>query len=214
MNLQKIFLLTKAQRAQKNKLFSRSVLNNKAFTLIEILIVLAIIASVLALSIPRIQKRENNIRSIARQMSVLAKEIRNHARLTNSMMRLAVNLSQKSPKYWVEKASGVELRLSKEDEKLDEEKKPKSSFQIYKSLSRKEKELPSGLFFKSVEVHNYEPIQEGIGYIYFSPQGFVDFSALQITDNKKLTWTLVFNPLTGQVDTLTEAKELKDLKSE
>ena len=213
MNLRKIFLLTKVQRAPKNKFFSLH-LNTKAFTLIEILIVLSIIAAVLALSIPRIQKRENNIRSVARQMSVMAKEIRNHARLTNSTMRLALDLGEKEPKYWVEKSAGVELRLAKEDEKLDEEKKPKSSFQLFKTLTKKEKDLPPCLFFKSVEVLNYEPVTEGVGYIYFSPEGFVDFSAIQITDKKKLIWTLVFNPLTGQVDTLTEGKELKDLKSE
>lgn len=187
---------------------------SSGFTLIEILIVLAIITAVIAVGMTRIQKKENNIKSVARQFTVLGKEIRNHARLTNSTLRLVVELNEKKSRYWVEKASGVSLRDTeeqKETSKKKDDEKPKSPFQIYKPLTKSEKSLPAGLFFSSLEIHDQNPVKEGQAYIHFSPEGFVDASALQISDGKKITWTLVFNPLTGQSDILTEAKSLKDI---
>jgi len=185
--------------------------SSAGFTLIEILIVLGILAAVMAFGLSRIQQKENNIKSVARNFLVLSKEIRNHARLTGSTLRLVIQLDPEKPKYWVEKSSGTEIRAAdEEDKKLDDDEKPKTSFQIFKTLNKKEKELPSGLFFSSLEITNQDPITQGTGFIYYSPEGFIDASALQIT-NKKITWTLIFNPLTGQADLLPEAKSLKDI---
>lgn len=189
------------------------VSNSFGFTLIEVLIVLGIISAVMALGFSRIRKSENNIRSVARHFIVLSKEIRNHARMTSSTFRLVVQLDPNTPKYWVEKSSGVELRdpnQKSEEKKDDDENAPKSSFQMFKALNKKEKELPKGLFFKSLETTNQNPISEGYGFIYFSPEGFVDASALQIS-SKTATWTLIFNPLTGQADFIPEARSLKDV---
>ena len=142
---------------------------------------------------------------------MLAKEIRNQARLTSSTLRLVVQFDKKSPKYWVEKASGLELRdTDKKETSEDDEDGPKSSFQIFKTLTKKEKELPKGFYFNSLEVTNQSAVSEGYGFIYFSPEGFVDASALQIS-NEKNTWTFIFNPLTGQADFLPGAKSLKEV---
>lgn len=189
----------------------RRLSKSGGFTLIEIMIVLGIIAAVMAFGFSRVRKSENNIRAVARSLIVLTKEIRNQARLTGSTFRLVVQFDRNRPKYWVEKASGIELREKEDEKKSDkDEDGPKSSFQLYKNLTKKEKELPKGLFFSSLEVTNQDPANEGYGFIYFSPEGFVDASALQISDSKK-TWTLIFNPLTGQADFLPEQKSLKDI---
>ncbi len=183
----------------------------KGFTLIEILIVLAIIGAVMAFSFSRIRKNENSIRAVARNFIVLTKEIRNQARLTSSTLRLVVQFDRNKPKFWVEKASGIELRDPEQEKQAkDEDDGPKTSFQLYKKLTKKEKELPKGFYFNSLEVTNQSPVSEGYGFIYFSPEGFVDASALQIS-NQKNTWTFIFNPLTGQADFLPEAKSLKDV---
>jgi general secretion pathway protein H len=51
-----------------------------------------------------------------------------------------------------------------------------------------------------------------MAYIHFFPEGFVEAAAVQITNGKSLTWTLVFNPVTGQADIIEQARALKDIQ--
>ncbi len=193
-------------------------MSQKGFTLIEIMIVLAILAAVLVVGAPRLVKKENNIKSVAHKFIVLSKEIRNKARLSNSTYRLVINIDPQDEKYWVEKANGPQPvdpeAMEKEREKSEkDEEAPPPLFQIDKSVFKKEQSLPSGLHFASVETVNTKaPITSGVAYIYFFPEGFVEASALQITNGNNLTWTLVFNPLTGQADIIEKASSLKDIQ--
>ena len=71
--------------------------------------------------------------------------------------------------------------------------------------------LPSSLRFKSVETQGAErPVTSGMAYIHFSPEGLVEKSIVQITDGKDLTWSLIFNPITGQAEVVPKAMTLKD----
>ena len=54
-------------------------------------------------------------------------------------------------------------------------------------------------------------VTEGMAYIHFFPQGLIETAALQIADPKGNVFTLVYNPLTGKADIITEARDLKDL---
>ena len=73
------------------------------------------------------------------------------------------------------------------------------------------KKLPSGLFFGSIETESTEkPLTDGLAYIYFSPEGLVERSAIQITNKEKLIWTILFNPLTGHADIFERAVSLKE----
>lgn len=193
--------------------------SQKGFTLIEIMIVLAILGAVVALVAPRFVKRDGNIKAVARSFIVLSKEIRNKARLTNSTYRLVINMDTQDEAYWVERANGpqpvdpkmYEEALKKESEK--DEEAPPPLFQMDKSLTKSEKKLPSGLRFGSVETINMKsPITSGLAYIHFFPEGFVEAAAVQITNGNNLTWTLVFNPLTGQADIIEKASSLKDVQ--
>lgn len=195
-------------------------------TLIEIMIVLAIIAGVMVLGVPRLFKSRENIKTVAREFLVLGKSVRDRARLSNSTYRIVIRIKPNEDAYWVEKASGPQLidpalmteegRQKAEDEAKDKENKPPPLFQIDKSVTKKEKTLPSSLHFVSLETVNMkEPLTEGEGYIYFFPQGFVEASALQIgmnSGNNSSIWTLVFNPLTGQADIIEKAQSLKDVQ--
>ncbi len=195
-------------------------MNKRGFTLIEVMIVIAIIAGLIAVGAPRLLKKDTNIKTVARQLTVLVKEIRNQAKLFNSTYRLVIRIEPGQESYWVEKASGPALI---DTEKLKEEYEGKNSqnekdkdappplFQIDKRLSKKEKILPSNLHFAQVETINMsQPITSGLAYIHFFPEGLLEASAIQITD-KKNTWTLVFNPLTGQADVVEKATNLKDI---
>lgn len=185
------------------------------FTLVEVLIVLGIIAATIAIGLTRFKRQDSNIRSVVRHMSVLVKEMRNRARLTNSTARLVLRMSNDGASYWVEKAQGVQKvdpNLA-ENKSLSDEKNPKPEpFQIDKILNKKEKVLPKGFWIGLVETINMKsPLTEGDAYIYCSPEGFLEASVIQITDRKNMTWSLVINPLTGQTDIVQEAKFLKDL---
>lgn len=190
--------------------------SQRGFTLIEIMVVLAIVAALITVAAPRLTKKDSNIKSVARNFIVLSKEIRNKARLTNSTYRLVISLDPQDAKYWIERANGPQPvdpnAYEREKEKNeDKEKAPPPLFQMDKSLLKKEKALPSGLRFASVETINVKSsITSGLAYIHFFPEGFVEAAAVQITDGNKLTWTLVFNPLTGQADIIEKAQSLKD----
>lgn len=188
----------------------------RGFTLIEILIVLGIIAAVIVLGLGRIRKNENNIKTTFRELTVLSKEIRNQARLTQTFFRLMIEIKPDKSRYWVEKGNAIELKDPKlelknqeEQDSISDEKK-KSSFALYKKLTKKEKALPSGIKFKSLEIQNSEPLVDGLGAVYYSPEGLVEASIIHITDDKN-TWSLLINPLTGIIDIADEEVSLKDI---
>lgn len=189
--------------------------SQRGFTLIEILIVLGIMAAVLVLGLGRIRKNENNIKSTFRELTVLSKEIRNQARLSQTFFRLMIQIKQDESKYWVEKGNAIErkdpkLNLQEQLEKKADRDKKKSSFTLFKKLTKKEKVLPKGIDFKSLEIQNSEPLIDGLGAIYYSPEGLVEASMIQITNGKN-TWSLFINPLTGIIDVADEEISLKDL---
>ncbi len=172
-------------------------------------------AAVLVLGLGRIRKNDNNIRSTFREMTVLSKEIRNQSRLSQTYFRLMIQIKADESKYWVEKGSAVERK----DPKLDMQRqaqdeangdKKKSSFTLFKKLTKKEKILPKGIAFKSLEVQNSESMTDGLGAIYYSPEGLVEAAMIHITDGKS-TWSLFVNPLTGIVEIADEDISLKDV---
>lgn len=147
---------------------------------------------------------------------VLGKEVRNRARLKNVPLRLVIDMDPAAPKYWVEMAEGPELIDPEASEKkktaLSDDKDKPPPWKMDKVITKDKKDLPSGLFFGSVETINMKgPQTDGVAYIHFFPEGLMEAAAVQITDRKRLTWTLIFNPLTGQADIAEEPRALKDV---
>lgn len=196
-------------------------MNRRGFTLIEVMIVLALVGALIGYGAPRLFKKQSNIKSVARHFLVLSREIRNKARLSNSTYRLVIQMEPNNEKYWVEKANGpqtidmesIEREREQRKSKYKDDNAPRPLFQIDKSLTKKEQTLPDGLHFGQVETVNTKaPLNSGTAYIHFFSEGFVEAAAIQITDGNKLTWTLVFNPLTGQADIIEKAQSLKDIQ--
>lgn len=186
--------------------------------MLELMIVIGILGSIMAFGIPRLKLNNNNIRKVTREFTVLTREVRTFARLKNMTYRIAFKLDPKETTYWVEAASGPVLVPSqerlKELEEMDEEKRPQSAFQKMDKPIKDTKKLPGGLYVGSYESANLEePVTSGMAYFYFTPEGLVERSAIQITNGDKLTWTLIFNPLTGHADIVEKAISLKDLKT-
>jgi general secretion pathway protein H len=192
----------------------------RGFTLIEVMIVLAILGAMVVFGAPRLMKKDNNIKAVTRHFLVLSKEIRNKARLSNSTYRLVINLDEKSNTYWVEKATGAKLldpdEAAKEKERKEHEDKEHPAppmFTMDKSLTKKQETLPGEIRFTSVEtINSKEAMTSGLAYVYFFPEGFVEASTVQITNGPKNVFTLIFNPLTGQADIVPKAQSLKDIQ--
>lgn len=190
--------------------------SQRGFTLIEIMVVLAIIASMIMLAAPKLVKKDGNIKAVTREFVIRAKEIRNKARLSNSTYRIAINLDDKGNKYWVERANGpqaVDPQAYEKEREENSKEAPPPLFKMDNSILKRESALPNGLRFGSVETINMKsPRTSGLAYVHFFSEGFVEAAAIQITNGNNLTWTLVFNPLTGQADIIEKAQSLKDIQ--
>lgn len=198
--------------------------NARGMSLIEILIVVAILAGLVGLALPRIKKNNTNIKSVMRELSVLSREVRHYARLKNATYRIVFTLNgnlNTEDSYFVE-ASNRAVLIKSEAKRKDEDsrssldkKENKSPFQKVEKPLKKEKQIPSGLFIKSVESrYSSEPVTKGTAYIHYSPEGLVEQSIVQITNGKGLTWSLIFQPLTGHADIVDKPISLKDLESQ
>jgi general secretion pathway protein H len=196
---------------------------NKGFTLIEVLIVIAIVASLAVLGLGQKRKSNDGLKKSIRHLSSLIREVRDQARIKNSTHRLVLNLDDKEPSYWVESSPGPVLLKSEKEikdlENLPEDRRPKSTFQKTSRYAKKDKKLPTDVFFETVQTqNNSEPIKSGFAYIYFSPDGLVEKSVIQISNravkDRFITWSLVINPLTGHSDVVEKAFSFKDLAAQ
>jgi prepilin-type N-terminal cleavage/methylation domain-containing protein len=194
-------------------------LNRKnGFTLLEILIVLAVLGAMLAF-LPKFKNPKDNIKGVTRRLINTIKEARYAAKIKGATYRIAFSMGEGADSYWIESASGSVLIKSEKSEKDDaykiktDEDTPKSPFQKATLPGIKEdSKLPSGLFFVQVETASRsEPVKNGTAYIYISPEGMIEKSAIQIGNERNLVWTLVFTTVTGHADIIEEAKSIKDL---
>lgn len=207
----------KTSRLKSSNNFSRKA----GFTLLEVMIVLGILGAMLAFGMPRLQGPKNNVKTVARKMATLSREIRHQARIKKMTYRLVLSMgesnSNQAHKYWVESAPANTLIPSQQTleslAKLSDEERPQAQFQPVEKLVKGQRELPPGLFFGSVETQSDQaPITSGEAYIYYSAEGLVEQALVQITNRDKLFWTLVFNPLTGHVEIVERALQLKDMQ--
>jgi len=183
------------------------------------MITLAILSLVITMAVPRIKKTNTNIKTIVRELGVLSREVRNTAQLKNGTYRIAFLLNGQQDSYWVEASNRPILVMSEDKKKkiqsLSEKDRPPEDFQKVDRPLKEERKMPPGLFIKSVETKGLSaPIEKGNAYIHFSPEGLVQQSIVQLTDGKKLIWSLVFNPLTGHTDIVEHAISLKELESD
>jgi general secretion pathway protein H len=199
-----------------------SLTGSKGFTLIEVMIVIAIIAAVLAVGSQSLLNKNNQMRSAVHNVAMVTRVMRDVARMSGVTTRMVILMDEeKGHAYWVESSSGATLLLT-EDQEAELEKltelqrqsvEKKSSFSIEKRVTPKPVKLPRGLFFESVEyTQRSKPITDGKAYIHYLPQGLAEKAAIHITDRKKLNWTLEINPLTGKATIYEKNVALKELE--
>jgi len=189
---------------------------NKGFTLVEILIVLAIIGALSAIGIRKLNQSEN-LKTSIRRLSTVLKKTRSYAKLTNKTYRLVIKIDPKEPdSYWVESTNKIHLIDPKADDKFkmlsDKEKeKAKGEFQPATDILANPRKIPKEWSFGIVESTGHpEGIESELSYIYFFPQGVSEEAIIQITNKSKSTWTLHIHPLISNPEIYQEAKRLKD----
>lgn len=203
------------------------------FSLVEMMIVMVIAGFFIAYGANKLGSRSSQVKSSVRQFYVIAKKLRNRARVDNKTYRLVFDLpldKKKEQGYWVESTDKVALLLNEEQREemlkdLEEQetksgKKEKPDPQGFVTDSKVIKSppatLPRDLFFESIELDG-DPIQttqQGRVYIYFFPQGYVQRSAIHITDREKQNWTISIEGINGRVKILPKFISLADLKEQ
>lgn len=197
--------------------------SNKAFSLLEIVIVLSIMGAIIGIALPRLTDKKIDIRKVLREFGTAGKDLKSRAKLNGTTYRLAFQLDPENAQaWWVEKSSQATLIDKKKLEQEREAQKQAQAegsaetkapaFQPDMTIFKKKQVLPAGFKFVHIESGTQDLIlTEGTAYIHFFPQGLIESSAIQIEDPKKNIWTLVYNPITGHMDVIPEAKVLKDL---
>lgn len=197
----------------------------------ELMIVLIIVGMFITFGARKFVNRGTQMKAQVRRFSTMTKKLRNRARLDNQTYRLVFDLPidrDKQQSYWVESTSKPALLLNDEQrEELEDDieevetkdgKKVKPDPQGFVQDSSVVKDapvvLPDGLFFESIEIGGdpIEKISEGRVYIYFFPQGYVQESAIHLSNRDSLNWTLVIQGLTGRVSIFDKYRSLEDFQ--
>lgn len=194
------------------------------FTLLEVMVVLAIMTAIISIVVPRIGNKNNQIKAAVRHFTVLTRETHNHAKLYGATHRIVIDLgteqSRDQQSYWVESSSQAFL-LPEDKESIlepkddDEESDSPPAFELASRLTKEKKSLPGDLRFLSVEVAGLDrPIESGRAYIHFFSQGLVEEAVVQLSAGENLNWSLAIHPLTGKADIVTRKISLRDLNKQ
>lgn len=205
--------------------FQTKINKEAGFTLIELMVVVAIIAATVGVALPRIANRSNKNRAVLRSFSTLSRELHMKSKLNGYTYRIVMDLKDGdrgsgSQSYWVEKSESGAL-VKPGEEKMKEEKdrdgkiKKPTDFALDTSIMKKPEMLPAGMHFEKVELSRLpEPITTGKAFIHFLPQGLVEESAIHLKTDGGQKWTIAIQPLTGKAEVISESMSLKDLNSQ
>ena len=192
-------------------------MTKRAFTLIELLIVLAIIGLLTGLGYPQIKRiYRSNLRSSAAQMAGTIRYGYDISVIKGRIYRIVIDFDKAA--YRLEVSNTDELASLEEETSQDEAKK-KEEKSNEKSLSKeepqkapafspaegetgKERILPSGVTFDSVEhVSTKKKTTTDIAYVYFFPSGMTEDVIIRFSGEKNHTgfYSLRVNPANAKV---------------
>lgn len=189
----------------------RRAARSRGFTLIEILIVLAIIGMVMGVGLPAISRvTYQRLNSTTRQFSGMVKTLRNDAILLNAVHRLAVDFDE--GQYWVEQQQKTGALLEDpltpppERKKLKKgEPPPPTGFAMAEKYGGKKLPFPGGVKVLQVIKEQEGLRKEGLVYVHFFPNGFNEPALITLTrsNDEEAGYTLVIRPASGNVQILS-----------
>ncbi|NJL25450.1 MAG: type II secretion system protein [Calothrix sp. SM1_5_4] len=180
---------------------SQSAASRKGFTLIELMIVVAILAAAVVTAMPYLSNRNSQNKAFLRELTVLSRELHTRAKLNGVAYRLVIDMAEagdgsRAPaqKFWVERGTAKAVLKETEEEDAmkreqhggDEAKKDPKGFEMDNSMIKEPRRLPSGLRIERVELTRVKsPLTSGKAFIHYLPQGLVDEAAIHIKGEKK-----------------------------
>lgn len=178
-------------------------IGKRGFTLIEILIVLALISMIMSVGMPAIRTvTQQQLSSTARRFIGLVKTIRNDAILLSTVHRLVINLEDQT--WWVESQRKFELL---DDTPLEDrgggKDTPESNFTIATKFSKEPKPISAGAKFQGVLTERDGLINGGVVYIHFFPNGFTEQSIIYLArpgDDETVQYSLIIRPTGGRLN--------------
>jgi prepilin-type N-terminal cleavage/methylation domain-containing protein len=179
------------------------------FTLIEVLVVLGIIAMIMTVGLPAIQRiTYQRVTSQTRKFVGIIRTIRNDSILLNSIQRLVIDMDHKA--WWVETQQKFQFISNeappppKKGKGKDKNKgqEPTQNFTLNDKYSKKPVELPSGVIFSGVLKEGQKIQKEGVAYIHFFPNGYIEQTILYFAKDgtSEDSYSLLIRPTSGKVD--------------
>ncbi|MEP6600558.1 MAG: prepilin-type N-terminal cleavage/methylation domain-containing protein [Nitrospirota bacterium] len=150
------------------------------FTLIEIIVTMALLGLVLAVALPRVGV-VSTMPSSSRHMIGTIQSLFTAAASSKKTYRLYFDLDQQA--YWA-------MVLTTDGDRLPTDP----------SLARRES-LPSGIRFRDVSTFQHGKTTSGKVFVQFFPGGRMEPAVIHLSDRNESAMTLWTNPLTGAVQT-------------
>ena len=160
---------------------------NQAFTLIELIVVIALISIVLAFAIPRLDNSffSNNKRKLSSWILLNVKSLKEKAVREQTKNILVVDIDNNQ--MWVssETVSG---------EPVSDESGNSPDAVPGDAPGKNEYKLPDGFRLMDVEFLNDEKMTSGIAEIHFYPQGYSDKALIHIEDRDENRYSYLIEP--------------------
>lgn len=194
----------------RNRGESRRRLGESGFTLVEIIVVVALIALITSVSIGGISTYfKVSLDTATGELASIVKEAYNSAVITGKVHRVAYDLDKKE--YWVEVGPQGMLLESEESRKIEEKRKrlvdkdekKDSGFSIEKRVTRKKKALPTGVSFDEIKTEQSQEWKtSGTVYTHIFPHGVTEKTVIHMKDNSEHKITLVLSAILGKTKQL------------
>jgi type II secretion system protein H len=156
-------------------------LKSKAFTLIELMVVIVVLGVMMTLVIPRLGDiGEANLKRSTRHLTGMIRFLRDEAQAKKTVYRLRFDI--KDGKYWPEQFTVVS--------------KDTAEWKPLQVAMANEGTLAGQTTFKDVQVgsHPDDP------YILFTPDGWVEPAFIHLRNSNDKVFTLIVKPLTGDTE--------------
>jgi general secretion pathway protein H len=183
--------------------------NNKGFTLVEILIVIAVLAAVIGIGTPTIKNvLRTNLKSSAFQIASLSKFAYDSAVIKGKIHRIVFDFDKRtfqlqisSSDELVEVVDEEDASRSDREEREKQEQEKKEVFYDFPGEIGKVQKLSSGVELDSIEnLSTKKKYTEEIAYLYFFPQGATEDTIIRLSGQKSRTgfYSIRLNPLNGK----------------